>query len=806
VALNPLEQIQGQDGRHLDFDDRPVGTKHQVTDIDIAIPFVSNLPRHLGEFVQPRLSAVVNGSPLHIRGETLPFENSLRTHVALQLENVDLPRYVGYSPQKLPVSLDSGKLDGRIEVQFTQAQRGKEPAVVVKGGLALRDLAMSTPGRELAKLALIQVDGINVDLLKKDVRIESLAVKGGTLSAARRADGSLDLPVMTAAADSQAAAAKPWQVVLAKATIDDVQVSLADEAVKPAATHRASLVHVEAMNLSTDRTVKPDLAARLALEKGGTVEVQSTVALDPLVIDANVDARGIDLVPYRPYVEYFQTVKLKSGLATAKGHVELREGGSGGLKVAYAGTAEVSRFATFDTASKEDLLNWDSVRTGRVAQQAADGPWTRRIRHRRGEGVFARGRRTQRPHNLRQPSSRPTRIRRGARPGNLKPRNVLIDRVKFVDSRLNFTDHYIKPNYTADVGALNGTVTGLSSDPSSRAKVDLKGSYDKSGDVVIAGTVNPLSGDLFLDIAAKGSDIELPPLSAYSLRYAGYPITQGRLTLDVKYHVEGGTLDGRNKIVLDHLTFGDKVEGPDATTLPVLFAVKPLKDENGRIDLELPIGARSRIRSSTWALIWVVSNLLKKAVTAPFSLLRSIRRRWRRQLERAEAGPQVRRVRAGLGRRGRGGTREARAHQQGAPLAPRAEDRDVAARRSRNGPRGAAQGGAAREARAEGRPDRRQPIRRAGARRLRKGSRQAEGEGRGAHARADGSQAHAGVRWATMRLAALPQRAEWVKGLPHAEGGSRPRVMVARRRRRGGHEEVAWISRSNRRPDGPRSS
>ena len=610
----------------VDFDDRPVGAKHQVTDIDVAIPFVSNLPSHLKEFVQPRLSAVVNGSPLHIRGETLPFENSLRTHVALQLENVDLPRYVGYSPQKLPVSLDSGKLDGRIEVQFTQAQKGKDPAVIVKGGLAFRDLAMSTPGRELAKLALIQVDGINVDLLRKDVRVESLAVKGGTLSGARRADGALDLPVMTAAAESQSAAAKPWDVVLAKATIDDVQVSLADEAVKPAATHRASLVHVEAMNLSTDRTVKPDFAAHIALEKG-TVEVKSTVAFDPLVIDAEVDAHGIDLVPYRPYVEYFQTVKLKSGLASAKGHVELRDGGAGGLKVAYAGSAEVSRFATFDTASKEDLLNWDSVRTGRVALRwAAEGSLDLAVSD--VDVVKAYSRVVVEPDgriNLQQlkfatnenpaPAPEPKE--------NLKPRNVRIDRVKFVDSRLNFTDHYIKPNYTADVGALNGTVTGLSSDPSSRANVDLKGSYDKSGDVVIAGTVNPLSGDLFLDVAAKGSDIELPPLSAYSLRYAGYPITQGRLTLDVKYHVEGGKLDGRNKIVLDQLTFGDKVEGPDATTLPVLFAVNLLKDENGRIDLELPItGSLDDPKFDMVALIGqVVSNLLKKALTAPFSLL-----------------------------------------------------------------------------------------------------------------------------------------------------------------------------------------
>jgi hypothetical protein len=173
------------------------------------------------------------------------------------------------------------------------------------------------------------------------------------------------------------------------------------------------------------------------------------------------------------------------------------------------------------------------------------------------------------------------------------------------------------------VGELNGTVTGLSSDPASRGVVDLKGSYDKSAPVVIAGTINPLSGDLFLDVSAKGTGIELQPLSSYSVRYAGYGIKQGKLTLDVKYHVEGGKLEGRNKIVLDQLVFGDKVEGPEATKLPVLFAVNLLKDSNGRIDLELPIkGSLEDPQFDIGGLIaQVVGNLLKKALTNPFSLL-----------------------------------------------------------------------------------------------------------------------------------------------------------------------------------------
>ena len=65
-------------------------------------------------------------------------------------------------------------------------------------------------------------------------------------------------------------------------------------------------------------------------------------------------------------------------------------------------------------------------------------------------------------------------------------RNVRIDRVVFADSRLDFSDHFIKPNYRADVGGLGGTVTQLSSAPESRGVVDLKGSYDKTSPVIIA--------------------------------------------------------------------------------------------------------------------------------------------------------------------------------------------------------------------------------------------------------------------------------------------------------------------------------
>jgi uncharacterized protein involved in outer membrane biogenesis len=650
----------------VDFDDRPKGARQEVTDIDIAIPFASNLPTHLKEYVQPKFSAKVNGTPLHLAGETMPFENSLRTHVTLDLDALEIPRYVIYSPSALPIQIDNGKLDARIAVRFTQAA-GKNPSVDVAGKLALRDLKVSSPsegplagvGRIDAQIAsfdpfagtlhvtsvkvsdaaalkdevrvpLVEAGDIRADLHKKTVRIETLAASDGVVSLKRRKDGTLELPLHSAKAQAPAPApAEPgsnaWTAALGKLTLANYKITVADASVKPATTHRVTLTQLEANDLSTEKGSKATLNARLGLDKG-RVEVASTLGMDPLSVNAKIDARRIDLVPLRPYVGQFATVGVKSVNVSAKGNVTVSGEGKA-MRVAYNGSAEVANVATVDTASKEDLLNWDSVRAGGVAfKWSRDDPLDVAVADIAVRKIYARVVVTPDGKiNLQQlKAATPEDPQAAAQPEEpAKPRNVRIDRITFEDSRLNFSDHFIKPNYSADVGELNGAVTSLSSDPATRGVVDLKGSYDKTSPVTIAGTVNPLSGNLFLDIAAKGKDIELPKLSAYSARYAGYGIKEGKLTLDVKYHLEDGKLQGRNNIFIDQLTFGDKVEGPEATKLPVLFAVNLLKDSKGAINLELPIsGSLSDPQFEIGALIsQVVVNLLKKAVTSPFSFL-----------------------------------------------------------------------------------------------------------------------------------------------------------------------------------------
>ena len=658
----------------IDFDDRPVARKHRVSDIHFSVPFVSNLPRHLKEYVEPSFAANVNGSPVLLTGETLPFENTLSTHFTFDASAVDVRRYLAYLPTRLPVRVESGTLDAHITVKLTQAA-GKDPSIEVAGTAGLRDVALAhADGRlaqvaalevdlasldpmalkarvrsvrlrdvaameDLARVPLLEVGDMDLDMRQKTIHVASLTTRDGAVSLKRGRDGAIVMPAFVAATDvpaqpepasapaaEPAAAAPQWKVSLDKLSLAGYQVTLADAAVKPAATHRIALQSVEATELSNDKGASGKAIVKLGLERGGSLDVDAAFALEPMLVTAKLDARALDLVPFRPYMTQFSTVQLKSGAASARGTLVLK-GKPAALQVAYNGIAEVSRFATFDTTSSEDLLNFRSIRTSgidftyapdaplglTVAEIVVDRVYSRLVLNPDGK-LNVQQLRTATPEAPEAPAA--------ANP-EPRPRNVRIDRITFVDGRLNFTDHFIRPNYSADVGELQGSVTGLSSEPSSRAAVDLKGRYDATSPVTIAGTVNPVAGDLFADIAAKGADIELPKLTAYSQRYAGYGIKEGRLTLDVKYHIENGKLDGRNNIMIQSLTFGDKVEGPDATTLPVLFAVNLLKDDKGQIALELPIsGSLSDPQFEIGGLITqVLGTLLKKAVTSPFSLL-----------------------------------------------------------------------------------------------------------------------------------------------------------------------------------------
>ena len=237
-----------------------------------------------------------------------------------------------------------------------------------------------------------------------------------------------------------------------------------------------------------------------------------------------------------------------------------------------------------------------------------------------------------------------------------------------VNGRVVYNDFFVKPNYSANLSELSGRLAAFSSEPPAPgqppqlADIELRGRVEGTATLDITGKVNPLAKPLALDLKAKVRDLELPPLSPYAIKYAGYGIERGKLSVDLAYVVQpDGQLTASNKIILNQLAFGDKVEGSTAD-LPVKLAVALLADQHGVIDLDLPVsGSINDPEFSLGGVIWkVITNLIVKAVTAPFHLLASAFGGSGEELSRVEFAPGSATLdasRAGEPRQGRQGAR-----------------------------------------------------------------------------------------------------------------------------------------------------
>jgi hypothetical protein len=204
-----------------------------------------------------------------------------------------------------------------------------------------------------------------------------------------------------------------------------------------------------------------------------------------------------------------------------------------------------------------------------------------------------------------------------------KPMPIRVKRVQVIDGSANFADYSVQPSFATAILDLNGTVVGLSSDPASRAQVKLEGKVDRYAPVDISGEVNMLAAAKYTDIALKFANMELTTFNPYSGKFAGYNISKGKLSTELHYRVQDRKLDAQHHIVIDNLEFGAKTDSKDAAPIPLKLAIALLKDRNGVIEINLPVGGslddpKFRIAPIVWqALIGV----LKKIAMAPFAAI-----------------------------------------------------------------------------------------------------------------------------------------------------------------------------------------
>ena len=144
-ALNNIEVLDGK----IDFDDRPEQTKHTISAIKIGVPFISSIPSQVEIKVQPAFYALVNGAPFQIDGETKPFKDSRESTIHLDIDKLQIPKYVEYSPVELNFKVPSGQLNSKLTVTF-RTSKDKPSVLSISGNVGVADFVLQRKNRHAA--------------------------------------------------------------------------------------------------------------------------------------------------------------------------------------------------------------------------------------------------------------------------------------------------------------------------------------------------------------------------------------------------------------------------------------------------------------------------------------------------------------------------------------------------------------------------------------------------------------------------------------------------------------------------------
>lgn len=550
-----------------------------------------------------------------------------------------------YVRDAVPLVLEDGvfSLDTHYKLNLSKTTE----VLLDKTSLRIAPFAIKAPDdRPLARLASLEVSDTSIDLAKQLVTVGKVRSEKLETWAALEKNGQLDWQKLFASQPAKAtpkekaepAAAeptpeekaakepsKPWQVLLQDVQLRNYQVHLADRSQKEPVALDVGPLNLDLQGFDSLNQSPFTLKLDTGIGKQGKLQAAGQVNLAPVTAKLDVSTRDIDLRIAQAYLSPYIRLELRSGMLASDLKVDLKS--TEPLAFSVAGKAQVNQLHTLDTIKDRDFVKWQQVNVDGLSYVHGDALSIDKVTLLQPYARFIINEdRTTNVSDMliEQPAG-------GASSGTAskpsapasKPLGIRIGQIAINDGSANFADLTLTPNFATAVQQLNGQIGTIDNRKPAPAKVDIKGKVDRYAPVTIKGALNPFNPLASLDIATSFKRVELTTLPPYSGKFAGYRIRKGRLNLDLHYLITNGQLKAENKVVVEQLQLGEKVDSPDAVDLPIRLAVALLKDTEGKISIELPVtGDLNNPQFSVMPIVWqTLRNLVLRAAQAPFKFI-----------------------------------------------------------------------------------------------------------------------------------------------------------------------------------------
>jgi hypothetical protein len=533
------------------------------------------------------------------------------------------------------------------------------PDVTVTGlSAALQKLVLNNPREpgELAHAGSVQMQGAQVSLAAHRFNLGSLVLADGAADVRFAKDGTLNWtgpatpgPAPAAeqgkngrkTADRSSAASRtagdtPWRLTANSIELRNFSAALADARQEPPVMLALDNISGSLAAVDTGASAPARLRVQ-AHTGGGMLHAEGGISLQDGAGDLNIRASALPLQPLQPYLTSAARLVLTSGALSADGR--LRFGNKdGGPKITYAGSASLDKVALDEIGPRQPFLSWNAVTASdmrlalspnrlEIAQLSIVRPV--------GELLIAEDQSVNLSRVLHHGQSdakqkQPAQTAPAPAPANAGKESdafpVSIARLRVDNGVLTFADFSQQPQFSTRLHNLDGVMTGLSTVSGSRAQLQFNAAIADYGDARISGTMNPFKPAYATDVRMRFRNVKLSALTPYVVRFAGYRVTAGTLSMDLHYQVKESRLVGDNRFVLDKVQLGEKVDSPTAMDVPLKLALSLLKDENGIINIGVPVTGDLQNPQFSFGAVArrAIGNVLRNIVSAPFRALASL--------------------------------------------------------------------------------------------------------------------------------------------------------------------------------------
>jgi len=658
--------------------------KPSVLELDAIHTSISNL-RTQGQIPATfEVAATVRtGGTLDVKGSVNVAKQNVTTRISA--EKIDLHQLQNFAQSVLAGSLDSGKLTAHATIQAGPSG-GELNVRAAPADVALDDFAISGPGDKEPPIAWSHF-GITLDqfdLAKHLIAVKQVRGDGIKVFVQRERNGRLRLESLMrqpAAPPHEASererrgwerrrreprrrhrqtetvSAPPsmpkWQYRVESVAIEKTEARVEDRSRGTLVRLAVSPLNINLKDISSDFAKPVEIAIDGTLNRRGTFKIDGDAAIDPMKANLKIETNRLDVSAAGAYTSSKLNAVIRRVTLTTMSTVSVAKDGKD-MKIKYGGDVTVGDLYVLDKLTGDEFLKWEALSLRRINADIGSGPpvvhvggialdnfYARVILNGDGKlnltNIISNPQRA--PRSLTRaegepaappiPTPQASPSPAAAAPPSPEPHpidgDIRVGDITLEKGKVDYTDDFIKPNYSADLSDIGGKVGGFGTQGTQPADVELQGQLNGSSPIKISGSINPLTPFASLDIKAKADAIELTELSPYATKYTGYPIEKGTLTVDVHYVLSQGELRAENHILLDQLTFGDCVQNSTARNLPIRLAVAILRNSKGQINLDVPVsGSLSDPKFSLGSVLWsAFENIVLRAVTSPFSLLAS---------------------------------------------------------------------------------------------------------------------------------------------------------------------------------------